>query len=327
MTTVSIDCDTIAVASSAVCQLNCKVVHKKSGKAKHFSSKKNFLEEMAKQNKVVDENDFEFIKEPTLIEPNDGADIRWRAYKSAKDNIQSIVDETGADDYYIVIGKGKNYRHELATTWEYKGKRDDKPILTDDVKDFILNKYKDKAFLAEGVEAEDVVGWMGYEAYERARKAKDKDQCDVIMAHCDKDLLCVPGAHFNYFKPDEGVFWVDSYEAFKFFCYQLLCGDRAVDNIPGLITQTWYMQEFYGIRKGKTIGPKAAEHILTFGETPKEWWQIVVDCYKSAYPQEWVSYLQEQAELLWIQRRKHERIDVNEINKKYGVVESEEEEE
>lgn len=311
MTLVAVDGDTLCVASAAVCQLNCKVVHKKSGRSKHFSSKKAFLEEMERQGREVDEEHFEFVTDPQLTETNDGGDIRWRAFGSVKQKIEDIVKSTKADDFLVVLGKGENYRHEVATTWPYKGHRSDKPILTDDVKDFVLNKYKDKAILAEGIEAEDVVGWYGYEAYQRAKITGKREDCDVIMAHVDKDVNQIPGWHFNYFKPDEGVFWIDNHQAWRHFFKQMLMGDKAVDNIPGLGKQSEFIQQFFGVRKGKGIGPTGADKILSFGETPREWWEIVVDCYKSCHTSNWREYLQEQAELLWIQKEKDKRISTD----------------
>lgn len=54
--------------------------------------------------------------------------------------------------------------------------------------------------------------------------------CEVLIAHIDKDLNQFPGLHYNYNKKD--FYEVSETQAKQFFLHQMVLGDR-VDNVEG----------------------------------------------------------------------------------------------
>jgi len=54
--------------------------------------------------------------------------------------------------------------------------------------------------------------------------------CEVLIAHIDKDLNQFPGLHYNYNKKD--FYEVSETQAQQFFLHQMVLGDR-VDNVEG----------------------------------------------------------------------------------------------
>lgn len=55
---------------------------------------------------------------------------------------------------------------------------------------------------------------------------------DTVVASIDKDLLTVPGLHYNWDKPQQGIIEVSEWEALHWFYQQALQGDP-VDGYPG----------------------------------------------------------------------------------------------
>ena len=86
-----------------------------------------------------------------------------------------------------------------------------------------------------------------------------QDDSSVICG-IDKDLLQIPGKHYNYDKKVSQV--VTPLEGWRNFFTQVLTGD-ASDNIPGL----------------PRIGPVKAMSILSMAASPKEMYQTVRDVY------------------------------------------------
>tara|TARA_R110002167_G_scaffold117335_4_gene293273 strand:- start:27 stop:818 length:792 start_codon:yes stop_codon:yes gene_type:complete len=147
---------------------------------------------------------------------------------------------------YAVKGKG-NFRKDLAA--DYKAKR---PELDKEIKDKLnfLHKYavKQGAVQADGMEADDLVAIWAYEAIETGN--------EYVICGIDKDLLQIPGEHYNYGKDN----WlsIDQDIAKYNLMIQCLTGDNT-DNIPGI----------------KGIGPKKAAKILAGVSTDNLWNKVV----------------------------------------------------
>jgi len=146
---------------------------------------------------------------------------------------------------YAVKGKG-NFRKDLAP--DYKSKR---PELDQKIKDKLnyLHKYavSKGAIQADGMEADDLVSIWAYEAME----SKD----EYVICGIDKDLLQIPGHHYNYGKDTWQL--INEEEALHNLYLQCLTGDTT-DNIPGI----------------KGIGPKKAEKILAGVPLSRQWNKI-----------------------------------------------------
>ena len=144
-----------------------------------------------------------------------------------------------------VKGKG-NYRKELSS--DYKSTR---PELDKDVRDKLNYLHKHAvskgAIQADGMEADDLVSiW--------AREALDRKE-EYVICGIDKDLLQIPGHHYNYGKDTWQL--INEEEALHNLYIQCLTGDNA-DNIPGL----------------KGIGPKKAAKILAGVPLSRQWNKI-----------------------------------------------------
>jgi hypothetical protein len=175
-----------------------------------------------------------------------------------------------ADSYEAFLtGKG-NFRYDIAKTVPYKGNRKDtaKPPYYQELRDHMVKRLG--AVVVEGQEADDEVA---------IRMSKEPDTYTLVGV--DKDLLQIPGWHFNPSKDLEQ--YVDEFKAYKSFCVQLLTGDRT-DNIPGL----------------QGIGPKKAEKTLKDAKTQQELLETAWEKYQELGHT--IEYFTEQGQLLWLRR-------------------------
>lgn len=158
--------------------------------------------------------------------------------------IRDILSETGADEYKIFLSGGPTFRHEINP--EYKANRKDmeRPPYLQEIREFLVTEWS--AVVCDGIEADDALG---------INQTNDSFICSL-----DKDLLQIPGMHYNFVKKE----WrqVDPWDGLKFFYEQLLVGDT-VDNIFGI----------YG------IGPKKAQKALQWCESEAELFEVVRDLY------------------------------------------------
>lgn len=158
--------------------------------------------------------------------------------------IRDILSVTGADEHIIYLSGGTNFRHTVNP--EYKANRKDmeRPPYLQEIREFLVTEWK--AIVCDGIEADDALGI--------------NQTSDSFICSLDKDLLQIPGMHYNFVKQE----WkqVEPWDGLKFFYEQLLVGDT-VDNIFGI----------YG------IGPKKAQKALAWCETEYEMFEVVRDMY------------------------------------------------
>lgn len=180
----------------------------------------------------------------------------------------------------FLTGKG-NFRDAVATVQVYKGNRDpaSKPKYYDDIREYMINHHG--AEVVQGMEAEDRVGILQYGC---------KDRSTVIVG-VDKDLLCIPGWHYN---PVKDTFcYVTLAEANTNFWKQVLTGDR-VDNILGI----------------PGMGPKTANKVID--PIAGDWnamYDKVLDEYVKAFGGDGPRQMDETAKLIWILRKEGETYD------------------
>jgi len=170
----------------------------------------------------------------------------------------------GQNAWFYLTGSG-NFRKDLATIKVYKGQRPPKPEHLPATRDQLVQQWG--AEIVEGQEADDAIGI----------KATDlKGDCTIVSI--DKDLLMIPGTHYNFVKKE----WTEvSQEKGDYFFYkQLLTGDQ-VDNIQGVTG----------------IGPKKAEKAYEGCTTVQEMYAKALEMYKGD-----ANALLENARLLWLRR-------------------------
>ncbi len=173
-----------------------------------------------------------------------------------------IVFLTDSTNYKCFLTGRNNFRKEIYP--EYKANRKDKPkpIHLQGVRDFLIHQWF--AVVTEGCEADDYLGINQTE--------------ETICCSIDKDLLQLPGRHYNWVKSE---YYDQSYiGGIKHFYLQLLQGDRG-DNIPGI----------------DGIGPKKAERFLEGVSNEKEMYTIALELYKGD-----VDTMHRNMQLLWIWR-------------------------
>jgi 5'-3' exonuclease len=127
----------------------------------------------------------------------------------------------------------------------------------EDLKEYLILGYG--ARIAHGMEADDALGIT--------QTTYNLDNFDgSIICSIDKDLLTIPGFHWNFVKKEKQI--VSDFGALTNFYGQFLIGDNA-DNIVGCAG----------------IGPKKTAKILAPCETEEELFEAVVNTYLSVSPE------------------------------------------
>ena len=203
------------------------------------------------------------------------------------DQIKKICEGADCDEYVVYVSGPDNFRQDIAVTHPYKFKRKDneKPYHYQTVKDYLLSI--EDTVLTDGIEADDALALA--------------QTTDTVICTIDKDLLMVPGLHYNWRKEeyqsidyDDGAYW---------FMTQLLTGDWSTDSIIGcghVVTKTYGPKaakagQTYDSRVG--VGPKAAENMIGHLVGLKKL-DAVKSAYQAEFGTEWKTKLNEMANLL-----------------------------
>jgi len=142
---------------------------------------------------------------------------QWVALARADKLMQDILEDTQADSYGVYLTGSGNFRREIAPS--YKAQRPDaRPQHWQAVREFLVTQHK--AVMCEGFEADDQLGIE-----------QDKHGGSTVICSIDKDLLQIPGKHYNFVKKTFQTVTHD--EGLKFLYMQSLIGDRS-DNIIGV---------------------------------------------------------------------------------------------
>jgi 5'-3' exonuclease len=198
--------------------------------------------------------------------------------------MRRILHETDALTYKAFLTGKDNFRKTLYP--EYKANRKDKPrpIWLQACRDHLIKYWN--AVVVDGREADDELG-IEQTAHE----------LDSIICSIDKDLLQIPGYHYNFVKSEQ--LFVSPYDGLRNFYAQVITGD-ASDYIPA----------FDG--KFRTSIPKFVQKLLD------PLWEMTeeLDMYNHAL-QVWLDHsfrdgydivldVQTYAKCLWIMRKEGE---------------------
>jgi hypothetical protein len=235
------------------------------------------------------QNSSDYLRNTTIVRTQEALPLKM-AQRNLQNDIKNIEKKTGCSKSIIYLShedRTKNDRYNVAKTYPYKGNR---KAVTPLHKEAIYLFLKEMgAVVVEGIEADDALG-----------TALFNDE-HGICASIDKDLLMVPGKHYNItsetlsIASDPGVLALEKTKnskklrgvGFKWFCAQMLMGDP-VDNIKGLLG--------YGDVKAHTI-LSPINHI-------EDMYRAVKNHYIIAG--EGVTRFYENANLLWIRRNENE---------------------
>ena len=179
------------------------------------------------------------------------------ALANVKSIISTICDVVGATDYEVFLSTGDNWRGKVATIKKYKGNRDDatKPEHYNDIWQYLTLNHP--TVITESIEADDAMAMC------QTNK--------TVICSLDKDMLQVPGLHYNWVK-DSKIVVSPEVGLFKLY-QQVLTGD-STDNIPGI----------------RGIGPIKARKIIVEPNTADEEFLFAV-C-----KDHWRDYLAERAD-------------------------------
>lgn len=175
----------------------------------------------------------------------------------------------------VLVSNGdSNYRYGVCP--DYKGNRPPgSPWWIPTLREWLVNSRWRAEVSPPYMETDDVL------AEEQLGNTGSVPTCIVSK---DKDLGTVEGWHYNYSKPEEGLYHVTSFEAFKFFCTQMLAGDGA-DNIKGLPYCTPVLRDRYGLTAQALngCGMGSARKMLEGAETKEELIRRVREGYDEVY--------------------------------------------
>lgn len=173
----------------------------------------------------------------------------WVAFARIDELILSILADTGAKEYKVFLTSTdkSNFRYQIYP--EYKGNRKaPKPIHYEDIRKYLVEVHE--AEIIYGEEADDALGYNQTE--------------ETIICSIDKDLLMIPGKHYNFVKKE--LYNISKQEGLYNFYWQLLNGDIG-DNIPGC----------------PGVGPKKIEKLIHSDMTEIELCTVCFDTYDAAY--------------------------------------------
>ena len=164
-------------------------------------------------------------------------------FSKVDDLIDKITFYTDSDEYKVYLTGSNNFRKAIYP--EYKAHRPtEKPYWLQAVREYLVKEFN--AEICDGQEADDAMGINQTE--------------ETIICTIDKDLLMIPGQHYNFVKDEfQTVTYMDG---LKHFYMQCLQGDRS-DNIKGI----------------PGIGPKKAERILEGCDSEYQMFKAVRNAY------------------------------------------------
>jgi DNA polymerase-1 len=176
-----------------------------------------------------------------------------RAAKQIVDTqIQVYKATLNADRVIMTLSGDTNWRKDLLPSYKANRKNTRKPLAFKAVRDYVLEVYN--GICVDNLEGDDVLGLLA--------GGWKKIKGDKIVVSIDKDMLTVPGLHYNPMRPAQGVIGITKDMADYNHMFQTLIGDR-VDGYFGC----------------PGVGEVKAKKIL---ENTEDTWGAVVKAYEKA---------------------------------------------
>jgi len=186
---------------------------------------------------------------------------KWRLHELLKKILES-VQATEFQVYLTASNDSTAFRKQVYP--EYKANRKaPRPVHYEALREYLVSNWG--ASVSTTIEADDAIG------------IDSRNNPDSVIVSIDKDLLQLPGLHYNFVK--EEFTTVNEHSGLRFFYKQLLMGDKA-DNIKGV----------------EGIGEVKAERILNSAEEYCEegWFRVVRETYNNDIE------MHKNGECLWI---------------------------
>ena len=136
--------------------------------------------------------------------------------------VDTILADVQPQSYKLFLSGSGNFRYKYYDKYKATRSKTKRPIHLQVLREHLCETYV--TTITDGIEADDAVSieqWAGH---------IDVDAVQTCIAGIDKDLLCIPGQHYNFDKKT----WrfQTELDSMRWFFYQCIMGDRA-DNIPG----------------------------------------------------------------------------------------------
>lgn len=207
------------------------------------------------------------VPEGLVVVPRKEPEPLENALHSVKQMLTSIADWTNCSDLRVFLSPTGSASFRYKVDPEYKANRKDmeKPHWYTEIRDYLIQRYN--AVVCDGIEADDALGIAQTD--------------DTVICSIDKDLLMIPGLHYNFVTHEMDV--ISDVDGWFNFHKQLLTGDRT-DNVQGI----------------PGIGPVKAGALLECD--PNHYTDVVVTAYQEAFAEDWRDRLDRTAQLIWIQR-------------------------
>lgn len=188
--------------------------------------------------------------------------------------LNRILEEVNATNWKVFLSGDNNFRYAVFP--EYKSNRRDmvKPKWLEQLREHLVVEWN--AEICDGYEADDALG------IESIRAGNAGVVCSI-----DKDLLQLPGNHYNFVKRAWSIVSTD--EGWYNFYYQLLVGD-ATDNIKGC----------------PGIGPVKASQRLEKKRGELALFQECFKAYTEVYKEKGLEQLTLNAKLLYVWREEND---------------------
>lgn len=130
------------------------------------------------------------------------------------DLMYRILQETGSTSYRVFLSAGETFRHRLYPAYKANRATMARPEYLQAVREHLLHQWNVE--LAIDIEADDKLGIYQSD--------------NSVICSIDKDLLQVPGQHYNFVKNE--FYNINEVDGMRHFWFQMIMGDRA-DNVPG----------------------------------------------------------------------------------------------
>lgn len=137
--------------------------------------------------------------------------------------LENFADHLDADRIIITLTAKDNYRNDVLPSYKQNRAGVRRPMILPAMREFLEQEYE--TFVRPRLEADDVMGILG--THPKIIKG------DKVLVTWDKDLLSIPGYHWNPTHQDElPPIYMTEEAADLMFYAQILSGD-AVDGYPG----------------------------------------------------------------------------------------------
>lgn len=149
---------------------------------------------------------------------NDPVDV---AIYRTDEMMRRILHDTNALEYKAFLTGDNNFRYTIYPEYKANRKGKPKPKHLADVQEYLITQWNAK--VTDGNEADDELGI-------EQTCANNSETSQSVICSIDKDLLQIPGKHYNFVKQE--FLTISPMEGLRRFYGQLITGDGS-DNIPG----------------------------------------------------------------------------------------------